>query len=58
MMLSLVGETSDLDAFDYFLALKLGCFVSDLDRMSHAEYVGWQAWFESHNAISNPKRIM
>jgi hypothetical protein len=57
-MLSLVGETSDLDAFDYFLAHKLGCFVADLDRMSNAEYVGWQAYFESTNAMSNQKRVM
>lgn len=58
MMLSLVGEPSDVNAFDFYLALKLGCQVGDLDRMSHAEYVGWQAYLEATTAMANMKQVM
>ena len=30
--------------FKHKLALALGCFVSDLDRMSFAEFMSWQAY--------------
>jgi hypothetical protein len=57
MMMSLHGRPSDLDAFDFFLAQKLGCFVADLDRMSNAEYVGWAAYYEATQAMTDQKRV-
>lgn len=58
MMLSLVGEPSDIDSFDFYLAEKLGCFVADLDRMSNAEYTAWAAYYEATSAMKNMKAVI
>lgn len=58
MMLSLVGEPSDIDSFDFYLAEKLGCFVADLDRMSNAEYQSWAAYYEATSAMKNMKAVI
>lgn len=58
MMLSLLGKPSDIDAFEFFLAVKLSCQVGDLDRMSVREFEQWQAYFESEGAFKSQKRVM
>ncbi len=58
MMLSLHGKPSDVDAFRFHLAEKLGCMVADLDRMTAAEYIGWQAYYEAKASFTNMKKVI
>lgn len=56
MMLSLHGRPSDVDGFRYFLAMKLGKTVAEMDLMPVAEYEGWQAYLEAYGSFTNQKR--
>lgn len=51
MMLAMNGRESDIDAFRFVLAEKLGRTVAEIDDMGHDEYVGWQAYFKVKNAL-------
>lgn len=53
MMLAMNGRESDIDAFRFVLAEKLGRTVAEIDDMGHDEYVGWQAYFKVKNALSS-----
>lgn len=52
-MLALNGMASEVEVFWFFLAEKLGKTVHELQQMPHAEFVGWQAYYESKNASAN-----
>lgn len=54
MMLSLNGCYSSLDAFEYYLAEKLGRTVGELrETMDQAEFVEWQAYQVAQNAVGH-----
>jgi hypothetical protein len=50
-MLALNGRESDIDAFAFTLAKELGKTVAEIEDMSHAEYVGWQAYYKVQGAL-------
>lgn len=56
-MLALCGRPSDVDVFPFYLAEKLGRTVAEINELSHAEYVGWMAYWESKNATENMKEV-
>lgn len=41
MFLASVGQESEVDAFAFFLADRLGKTLADIDQMTCAEYAGW-----------------
>jgi hypothetical protein len=46
MFLSMHGQPSDVDSFEFFLAEKLGKTLTEVREMPNTEYVGWCAYFE------------
>lgn len=50
-MLALNGRESDVDAFAFFLAEKLGKTLAEIEDMYHAEYVAWQAYVKVNNVL-------
>lgn len=52
-MLSLLQQPSDLDAFAFFLATKLGKTLGEIEAMPLAEYNAWKAYFTAKHAIEN-----
>ncbi len=57
MMLALNGRPSEVDVFAFHLAKELGCFVADLERMPHSEYVQWAGFFKAKHAVENQKGV-
>lgn len=55
--MALNGMPSEVDVFPFFLAEKLGKTVSEIEQIGHAEMVGWQAYYESKNAIEGTKEV-
>lgn len=54
MMLALHGRDSDIDAFLFTLAEKLGKTVREVEEgMDHMEYVQWQAFYIAKAAIGS-----
>lgn len=57
MMLALNGRESEVDAFAFVLAEKLGMTVREVEeRMDHREYVSWQAFFTARAAVESVQR--
>lgn len=53
-MLALHGRDSDIDAFLFTLAEKLGKTVREVEEgMDHMEYVQWQAFYIAKAAIGS-----
>lgn len=55
--MALNGMPSEQDTFAFFLAKELGKTVGELDVMSHAEYVRWQAYYEAKGASENMRGV-
>lgn len=54
MMFALHGRESEIDAFLFVLAEKLGKTVSELEaNMDHLEYTRWQAFFVAKQAMAS-----
>lgn len=51
MMLSMLGEPSPVDAFEFYLATKLGKTWSEIRALPFREYVYWAAYFKSMKAM-------
>lgn len=63
MMLALAGrgpdEKSDPDLypFAFFLAHQLHKTITEVENMTHREFVAWHAYFEAKHAFENPTRV-
>lgn len=55
MMLSMVGEPSEIDFFKFQLAKDLGKTIGEIDGMTHREYFEWQAWYTA-SAVKGSER--
>lgn len=58
MMLSMVGQPSDVDHFHFVLAEKLGKSVSEIMDLDATEILNWRAFLVARNAIQNQKQVM
>lgn len=64
MMLGLSGRGTDLDGtpigvdvFAFYLAHELGTTVTEVERMPHAEYIGWRAYFTARAALADLRPV-
>lgn len=46
MFFASVGEESEIDFFEFYLAEKLGKTLRELDEMDYAEYAAWSSYYK------------
>lgn len=56
MMLSMIGQPSEIDHFHFVLAEKLGKSVAEILTLDEVEIVHWRAYYVARHATQNQDR--